>query len=368
MKTWRPLERYSPQFSADLPQTTTRCHSVRSCFWPALSVHASLVATVKFATACPLGVYRTSGSRPRLPTRMTLLTLPAMLASLQVEARTLAHGPDNGPRGFAPQPPPGQVGDGPVQAEAGLASGDGVARAAGFARAGPGAFSRPAGWGKGAGTTAGAGPGASSGRAGGGKGAGTPGGGGGVGSAAGADEGAGAAAGGDPVEAGADWATDSAGRAGLRSRTASQPSNRAEGEPSGEVRRRVNARGYFAGSVPDCSRPVEISSTAAWACEPGATRSAENSSSGEASPTSSRPSESRAASCSSRSAVRARGATARSRASASALPSTARSSSDEMAGIGSDSSRPTLRKRRKTSGDAGMASSKAPPPCSGSLR
>src|SRR5882672_10762733 len=308
MKTWRPLERYSPQFSADLPQTTTRCHSVRSCFWPALSVHASLVATVKFATACPLGVYRTSGSRPRLPTRMTLLTLPAMLASLQVEARTLTHGPDNGPRGFAPQPPPGQVGDGPVQAEAGLASGDGVARAAGFARAGPGAFSRPAGWGKGAGTTAGAG---------------------GVGSAAGADEGTGAAGGGDPVEAGADWATDSAGRAGLRSRTASQPSNRAEGEPSGEVRRRVNARGYFAGSVPDCSRPVEISSTAAWACEPGATRS---------------------------------------RASASALPSTARSSSDEMAGIGSDSSRPTLRKRRKTSGDAGMASSKAPPPCSGSLR
>src|SRR6266850_7116493 len=269
MKTWRPLERYSPQFSADLPQTTTRCHSVRSCFWPALSVQASLVATVKFATACPLGVYRTSGSRPRLPTRMTLLTLPAMLASLQVEARTLTHGPDNGPRGLAAQPPPGQVGDGPVQAEAGLASGDGVARAAGFARAGPGAFSRPAGWGKGAGTTAGAG---------------------GVGSAAGADEGAGAAGGGDPVEAGADWATDSAGRAGLRSRTASQPSNRA-GEPSGEARRRVSARGYFAGSVPDCSMPVEISSIAAWACEPGAARSPVNSSSGEASPTSSRPSE-----------------------------------------------------------------------------
>src|SRR6266850_5950407 len=126
MKTWRPLERYSPQFSADLPQTTMRCHSVRSCFWPALSVHASLVATVKFATACPPGVYRTSGSRPRLPTRMTLLTLPAMLASLEVEARTLTHGPDNGPRGFAAHPPPGQVGDGPVQAEAGAAEGAGA--------------------------------------------------------------------------------------------------------------------------------------------------------------------------------------------------------------------------------------------------
>src|SRR6202171_1728312 len=115
-KTWPPLERYSAQFSADLPQTTMRCHSVRSCFWPALSVHASLVATVKFATACPPGVYRTSGSRPRLPTRMTLLTLPAMLASLQVEARTLTHGPDNGPRGFAAYPPPGQGGEGPVHA------------------------------------------------------------------------------------------------------------------------------------------------------------------------------------------------------------------------------------------------------------
>src|SRR5436190_3745228 len=44
--TERPLERYSPQFSAALPHTTTRCHSVRSCFWPDdLSVHASLVAT-----------------------------------------------------------------------------------------------------------------------------------------------------------------------------------------------------------------------------------------------------------------------------------------------------------------------------------
>src|SRR5205823_13296991 len=72
-----------------------RCHSVRSCFCPCLSVQFSLVAMVKFATACPLGVYRTSGSLPRLPMRMTLLTpLPAMLASLQVEVGTLAQGPD----------------------------------------------------------------------------------------------------------------------------------------------------------------------------------------------------------------------------------------------------------------------------------
>src|SRR5438270_105399 len=92
--TCRPLERYSPHSSAGLPQTTMRCHSVRSCFCPCLSVQFSLVAMVKFATACPLGVYRTSGSLPRLPMRMTLLTpLPAMLASLQVEVGTLAQGP-----------------------------------------------------------------------------------------------------------------------------------------------------------------------------------------------------------------------------------------------------------------------------------
>src|SRR5207245_7932267 len=101
MYTCLPLERYSPQFSAVFPHTTTRCHSVRSCFWPDLSVHASFVATVKFATACPLGVYRTSGSRPRLPIRMTLLT-PAMLASLEMEAGTLTQGPDDGRRLTAP--------------------------------------------------------------------------------------------------------------------------------------------------------------------------------------------------------------------------------------------------------------------------
>src|SRR5207253_4810353 len=101
MYTCLPLERYSPQFSAVFPHTTTRCHSVRSCFWPDLSVQASFVATVKFATACPLGVYRTSGSRPRLPIRMTLLT-PAMLASLEIEAGTLTQGPDNERRLTAP--------------------------------------------------------------------------------------------------------------------------------------------------------------------------------------------------------------------------------------------------------------------------
>src|SRR5882724_3323342 len=138
MYTCLPLERYSPQFSAVFPHTTTRCHSVRSCFWPDLSVHASFVATVKFATACPLGVYRTSGSRPRLPIRMTLLTLPAMLASLELEAGTLTQGPDNGRH--RSQPPPGQSGDWAVQtADAGLASVAGVTRTAGLVRGEEGA-------------------------------------------------------------------------------------------------------------------------------------------------------------------------------------------------------------------------------------
>src|SRR5437763_7374740 len=77
-----------------------RCHSVRSCFCPCLSVQFSLVAMVKFATACPLGVYRTSGSLPRLPIRMTLLTpLPAIARLASGGSGTLAQGADKrGPR------------------------------------------------------------------------------------------------------------------------------------------------------------------------------------------------------------------------------------------------------------------------------
>src|SRR5438067_3597809 len=49
--TCRPLVRYSPQSSACFPHTTMRCHSVRSCFCPDLSVQFSLVAMLKLATA-----------------------------------------------------------------------------------------------------------------------------------------------------------------------------------------------------------------------------------------------------------------------------------------------------------------------------
>src|SRR5215467_1964248 len=54
------------------------CHSVRSCHSPALSLYRSLVARLNFATGTPLGVYLTSGSLPRFPTRITLFTLFAM--------------------------------------------------------------------------------------------------------------------------------------------------------------------------------------------------------------------------------------------------------------------------------------------------
>src|SRR5271167_5070597 len=55
------------------------CHSVRSCQLPSLSLKRSLVARLNLATGVPCGVNFTSGSLPRLPMRITLLTLfPAM--------------------------------------------------------------------------------------------------------------------------------------------------------------------------------------------------------------------------------------------------------------------------------------------------
>src|ERR1700684_1125216 len=63
--------------------TTTRCHSVRSLRSPlALSFQLSDVATDMLATRVPSLVERISGSRPRLPIRITLLTLPAIDAPL----------------------------------------------------------------------------------------------------------------------------------------------------------------------------------------------------------------------------------------------------------------------------------------------
>src|SRR5690348_14482615 len=81
--TLLPFFRYSPTISAVRDQAVMLCHSVRSCHCPSLSLKRSFVARVNFATGVPEGVYFTSGSLPRLPRRMTLLTLfPAMNALL----------------------------------------------------------------------------------------------------------------------------------------------------------------------------------------------------------------------------------------------------------------------------------------------
>src|ERR1700704_7058072 len=85
INTLPPFFRYSPAISARRCQSTTLCHSVRSCHSPLLSLKRSLVASVILATGVPLGVYLTSGSLPRLPMRITLLTLfPAMGVLLDV--------------------------------------------------------------------------------------------------------------------------------------------------------------------------------------------------------------------------------------------------------------------------------------------
>src|SRR5690349_14784352 len=61
---------------------TTRCHSVFSFRSPDdLSRQVSDVATLSWTIGRPSWVRRTSGSLPRLPTRITLLTLPAIVLS-----------------------------------------------------------------------------------------------------------------------------------------------------------------------------------------------------------------------------------------------------------------------------------------------
>jgi hypothetical protein len=69
---------------------TTECHSVFSLRSPdALSRQVSEVAIRRFTTGSPFPVRRTSGSLPRLPTRITLFTLPAMEHSIITCSRPL---------------------------------------------------------------------------------------------------------------------------------------------------------------------------------------------------------------------------------------------------------------------------------------
>ena len=76
IKAWRPFFRYWLHNSANLPQTTIRCHSVFSCFWPLfLSVQLSFVAREKLQTGWPEAVYFISGSCPSRPSKITLFIL-----------------------------------------------------------------------------------------------------------------------------------------------------------------------------------------------------------------------------------------------------------------------------------------------------
>src|SRR6266478_5278118 len=74
IKTSEPFFRYCWAISACLAHTTILCHSVR--FWrsPLRSLKLSSVASEKLQTAWPAPVYLVSGSLPKRPTRITLLT------------------------------------------------------------------------------------------------------------------------------------------------------------------------------------------------------------------------------------------------------------------------------------------------------
>src|SRR5256886_15596912 len=80
MYTLAPFFRYcSAILQSPSLKITTRCHSVFSLRSPvALSRQLSEVATLRLAIGRPSWVRRISGSLPRFPTRITLLTLPAI--------------------------------------------------------------------------------------------------------------------------------------------------------------------------------------------------------------------------------------------------------------------------------------------------
>src|SRR6201988_2439435 len=84
MYTLAPFFRYcSATLQRPSLKITTRCHSVFSLRSPvALSRQLSDVATLRLAIGRPSSVRRISGSLPRLPTSITLFTLPAIAALL----------------------------------------------------------------------------------------------------------------------------------------------------------------------------------------------------------------------------------------------------------------------------------------------
>src|SRR5438045_8507672 len=81
-------------------QQITRRHSVFSCFSPPCPVHCRLVARDTVATREPLLVLRTSGSAPKFPIHMTLLTL-----RLTTDLPTLAGPATSGTKVYDPRGP-----------------------------------------------------------------------------------------------------------------------------------------------------------------------------------------------------------------------------------------------------------------------
>src|SRR5512147_1845033 len=92
--------------SASFPHATIECHSVFSWRWPSCPVHWRDVASRKLATRWPPGVDRTSGSDPRLPTRMTLFT-PATVYPQSKDVCVGAYDSTIGARGPVRQGDPG---------------------------------------------------------------------------------------------------------------------------------------------------------------------------------------------------------------------------------------------------------------------
>src|SRR5258708_18540057 len=89
MYTLAPFFRYcSTILQSGSLKITTRCHSVFSLRSPVpLSRQVSEVAMLRLAIGRPSWVRRISGSLPRLPTKITLFTLPA-IAALHSNYRT----------------------------------------------------------------------------------------------------------------------------------------------------------------------------------------------------------------------------------------------------------------------------------------
>src|SRR5215217_2359907 len=73
-----PFLRYGASDSARCPKMITRTHSVRSSHSPSGVRARKLLATLTRSDGAPLGLYRSSGSVPRLPMTLALSISPSL--------------------------------------------------------------------------------------------------------------------------------------------------------------------------------------------------------------------------------------------------------------------------------------------------